>query len=127
MALDNSAIRQNAGAAISGIGVTAYLVKGGGQGDAANPFASAEASTETVIPIQVIYTQWRTQELREAGLIRQGDRKVLVSVPSLDGQVPEIGDGFRETPDGPTYRLVDPLTALAPNGEPLLYTLNIRS
>ena len=126
MSLDNDAIAQEAGAAIAENGVTAYLVKKV-TARPSDPFADPnEEPFDISDRIQAIYLQWKSHEMREGGLIRQGDRKVLVSATSLMGMVPKIGDGFRETPGGPTYRIVDPLTALAPNGEPLLYTLNVR-
>ena len=122
MSLNSHKIAKDVGAGLASIGVRAYLVKSAAA-NAADPFSKPGAETE--YPVTVVYGDWSKGEI-DGTLIKQSDRKAMLSVPSLNGQIPEVGDGYRLSPGGNTLRIVAPLKVLAPAGEPLLYVLNGR-
>ena len=122
MALSLDTLQVEVLTALQSTGTTAYLVRPGAV-DPADP--TAAPGDPQVIPLRVVYGVWSTVD-RERAYIQAQDRKVYVAAADLKGLVPRLSDRFRETADGPDFRLIAPFTTLAPTGTPLLYTLNIR-
>lgn len=102
-------------------GTTGYLIE---KGQPIGGGMSPEVGPDIPHECQIVISDWAS-EFVAASLVQVGDRRVLVSVPGLS-VTPELGMGFRFSPSGPDYQVVNPIRTVAPAGVPVLYEINVR-
>lgn len=118
-----TAIAKEVDEALASVGATAHIIRAG---TPKGPAYNQTPGTPAMYPVTVVYGKWSANQI-DGTLIRTDDQKVTVSAV---GFVPQVGDRFwtGEWLNGErlTKEIVPPLNKIAPAGEAVMYTLNVR-